>query len=254
MEELGRHQSLHSVLDVFEALQGGERGVSEISRTVGMGKSGVHKILRNLEERGYVRSTRDKKYQLGLRLWQLGVAAVSDLDIRHAALPHMEKLTDLLGEGSLLSVYDKGEVVYLEKVTSSQPVVTTTHVGGRSPAFCSATGKAILAWQSEDEIDSVLSGPLERFNENTETDPDAIRADLAEVRRRGFAVNRGAWRGEIYGIGCPIRDHSGVAIAAVGVTGPAYRFGVDAVLEDAAAYLVVTAADISRDLGWNASE
>lgn len=252
MEAAGRHQALHSVLDVIEALESGKRGVSEISRDLGMGKSGVHKILRNLEDRGYVRSTPDKTYRLGLRLWQLGIAAVSELGIRHVALPQMEKLTDLTGEGTLLSVYDNGDVVYLEKVNSPQPIGTTTRVGGRSPAFCSATGKAILAWQSEEEIERVLAAPLERFNDKTVTDPAAIREDLAQVRERGYSVNYGAWRGEIYGIGCPIRDYSGTVVAALGVAGPAYRLGEG--MDPAAAHLVANAAQISRELGWNPSE
>lgn len=251
MEGAGRHQALHSVLDVIEALESGERGITEISRELGMGKSGVHKILRNLQDRGYVVSTANKQYRLGLRLWQLGVAAVADLGIREVALPHMEKLTDVTGEGTLLSVYDNGDVVYLEKVSSPQPVVTTTRVGGRAPAFCTATGKAVLAWQSEEEVDRVLAGSLERFNDKTVTDPRAIREDLAHVREVGYSVNYGAWRGEIYGVGCPIRDYSGTVVAALGVTGPAYRLG-DGGIDTAATHLLATAAEISRELGWNA--
>jgi IclR family transcriptional regulator, KDG regulon repressor len=248
MESAGRHQALHTVLDVLEALSSGERGVSDISRQLGVAKSGVHKILRNLEERGYVRGTSEQKYRLGLRLWQLGVAAVADLGLRQSALPHMEKLTDLTGEGSLLSVYDRGDAIYLEKVNSPHAVTSTTRVGGRSPAFCTATGKALLAWLPEEEIERVLTGPLEQFNAATVTDPEQIRADLAHVRQRGYALNYGSWRGEVYGVGAPIRDYTGRVIAALGVAGPAFRFatGIEAVAPE----VVAAAGEISNELGW----
>lgn len=250
MESPGRHQALHTVLDVLEALANGERGVSDVSRELGVAKSGVHKILRNLEDRGYVRSTDDHQYRLGLRLWQLGVAAVADLGLRQTALPYMEKLTKLTGEGSLLSVYDRGDVIYLEKVTSPHPVTTTTRIGGRSPAFCSATGKALLAWMPADEVDRVLSGPLEQFNEATVTDPEQIQADLAQIRDHGYALNYGTWRGEIYGVAAPVRDYTGKVVAALGVAGPAFRFGQGGI--EAVAPEVVSAADeISRELGWD---
>lgn len=248
MEPNHRHQALHLVLDVLESLERGERGVSDIARDLGVAKSNVHKILRNLEERGYVRG-RDHRYGLGLRLWQLGATAVSGLGLRQVALPTMEKLTELTGEGTLLSVYDRGDVTYLEKVNSPQPVITTTTIGGRSPAFCSATGKAILAWLPDDEVEAALAGPLERFNDVTVTDPVLIRQDLADVRRRGFAVNHGAWRGEIHGVAAPIRDYSGKVIAALGIAGPAFRFGEHGV-EALAPEVVAAADDLSRELGW----
>lgn len=249
MEPAGRHQALHAVLDVIDALESGPRGVSDIARELQVSKGGVHKILRNLEGRGLVKAMPDHRYRLGLRLWELGTAAVAGLELRQVALQHMEKLTDVTGEGSLLSVYDTGDVVYLEKVVSPQPVVATTRVGGRTPAFCSATGKALLAWQSVEEIERVLAGHLERFNDATVTDPDALRADLLSVRDAGYAVNHGAWRGEIHGVAAPVRDHSGAVVAALGLTGPAYRFengGIDS----EAPTVVASAADISRELGW----
>ncbi|MGH3358261.1 MAG: IclR family transcriptional regulator [Nocardioidaceae bacterium] len=250
MDPTGRHQALHAVLDVIDALESGPRGISDIARDLEVSKGGVHKILRNLEQRGLVASTPDHRYRLGLRLWELGTAAVAGLGLRQIALPYMEKLTDVTGEGSLLSVYDGGDVVYLEKVVSPQPVVATTRIGGRTPAFCSATGKAILAWQPADEIERVLAGPLERFNDATVTEPRAIRADLARVREIGYAVNHGTWRGEIHGVAAPIRDHSGSVVAALGITGPAYRFE-DGGIDSVAPLVVTTAEEISRELGWS---
>lgn len=251
MEDSQRHQALNAVLDVIDALESCERGVSEISRDLGMGKSGVHKILRNLEERGYVQVTPEKKYRLGIRLWELGVAAVADLGVRQIALPYMEKLTALTGEGTLLSVYDNGDVVYLEKVTSPQPVTTTARVGCRTPAFCTATGKVLLAWQGKDEVDRVLARPLEKFNEATVTNPEAIRENLRWIRRSGYAVNRGEWRGEIFGIACPIRDHSSTVVAAISVTGPAYRLAHENI-EATTLEILATTTQISRQLGWRA--
>ena len=250
MTSSDRHQSLHGILNVVDALEGGEKGVSEIARELGIAKSGVYKILRNLESRGWVRSTPVGRYRLGLRLWQLGTEAVADLSLREVGPPVMEKLTHMTGEGTLLSVYDAGDVVYLEKVSSPQPVVVTTRIGGRSPAFCTATGKAILAFLPDDEIDAALVGPLERFNEKTVIEPHAIRADLEIVRQRGFALNFGAWRGQIFGVAAPIRDHDGKVVAALGLSGPAYRFG-DAGIEGLAPDVMAAADDVSRLLGWN---
>lgn len=220
-----RRRSLNHVLDILEALHlyGPELGVTEIARAVGISKGAVHAILTNLEARGYVRRTASRRFQLGIKLWELGFSAEKELGIRDAAGPHLLELTDRTGESTHLSVYDAGEVLYLDKVSTPHAVQAYTTVGGRAPAYCVATGKALLAFQGDEEIARVATG-LEAYTSKTIVDPATLTEALEEVRRRDYALNFGEWRPDVIGVAAPIRGFSGTVLAAVGVSGPLFRF------------------------------
>ncbi|MGH2811779.1 MAG: IclR family transcriptional regulator [Actinomycetota bacterium] len=247
-----RLKSLNLALDVLESLSGGGGGlgVSTVAHQVRTSKGAVHRILANLEARGYVRQDPEtRRYRVGLRMWELGASSVQELGLREVALPHLRTLTDITDENSHLSVYDEGTVVYLEKISSRRAVTPYTRVGGRAPAYCVSTGKALLAFQPPEEIDRVCSSVLTAYTAQTITDPDELRSELAEIRRQGYAINRGEWRGEVVGIAAPLLDYTGSVVASISLSAPAYRFTV----QDAETYapkLIAAGRAISRELGY----
>ena len=228
-----RLRSLNSSLDVLEALSeaGPNVGVSELSRTLGLSKATVHVILTNLCARGYVvKDPATARYGLGLKAWEVGTVAIGSLELPAIARPQLQALADRTGETSHLAVYARGEALYLDKVASLNPVQAYTRIGGRAPAHCVATGKALLAHQSPAEIDRLCGLGLHQFTPLTITTASRLRDELEAIRSTGVAINRGEWRQEVVGVAAVIRDHRGEVIAAVGLSGPSYRFSVERAL------------------------
>jgi DNA-binding IclR family transcriptional regulator len=201
--------------------------LSQIARALDLSKSNVHRLLKELSASAYVIRDQDSgAYTASIRLWELGSAVLSKLDLRRHAQHLMEALSQATGESVHLSVLDQNEVVYVHKVESQNPVRAYSQIGGRAPVYCVATGKAMLAFQSRKSI-LEMALHLTAHTANTITDAARLIEHLEQVRSQGYAVNAGEWREGVYGIGTPIFDSSGQAIAAIGLSGPAERFGHD---------------------------
>lgn len=248
-----RLRSLNQVLDVLEALHrhGPELGVSELGRLLGTSKGAVHAVLSNLEARGYVRRTPGRRYQLGIRLWELGFSVERTLGLRDTARPHLQQLTNSTGESTHLSVYDAGDAVYLDKVSTHHAVQAYTHIGGRAPAYCVATGKCLLAYQDDAEVQRVLAD-LHGFTEKTLTSPVEMAAQLQDIRLQGYATNSGEWRSDVVGVAAPVKGFTGHVLAAVGVSGPIFRFSLEKA-HAAASEVMSAAAAISGGLGHSSA-
>ena len=237
-------------LDVIEALARSERprGITELAEQLQLTKSNVHRLLQTLASRGYLRrSGEDGRYELSLRLWELGSLVLAKLDLKHVAHAHLETLADLTRETVHLSVLDQRDVIYIDKIESPEPVRAYSSLGGRAPAYCVATGKALLAFASDDLIHSV-GASLIPYTSRTIRTETALRQALAQIRHDGFATNAGEWRESVCGLAAPIRDARGAVIAAVGISGPADRLKPKR-LKSLAPAVVATAGSISNDLG-----
>jgi IclR family transcriptional regulator, KDG regulon repressor len=238
-------------LALLEALarDGNPCGVSELARQLQLTKSNVHRLLQTLNDRGYVRNLgASGRYEVTLKLWELGVAVLDKLDVKQVAFEPMERLVGMTGETVHLSILDHGDVVYIDKVDSPQPVRAYSKIGGRAPAYCVATGKALLAFADSAVVDAVAR-ELRRYTPSTITDANELRAELRRVVGAGYAINRGEWREGVCGVAAPIRDARGSVIAAIGISGPVDRLKARAVKQFAPAVMTI-AATISARLGW----
>lgn len=245
--------SLNTSLDVLEMLGASKLPMSlaEIARGLGKSKAAVHTVLANLESRGYVdRTFGGSAFVLGIQLWMLGLVAGEQIDLRRLSKPVLADLTAKTGESSQVAIYHPpGEVQYLERALSPNPVQVIVGLGERAPAYCVAIGRALLAFQEHNEIDRALAGKLERHSKKTITDRKLIKRQLELVRERGYAINAGEYRGEIVGVAAPIRDHKGKVVAALSVYGPEYRFSPERA-ESFARAVIDAAKVISAKLGF----
>ncbi len=244
---------LERALDILECLTyaGQPRSLGEIASKVAIPKATAHRLLSAFVTRGYaIQDARSGQYMAGLRCFELGSVWINSLDLRRVALPHLQYLNEISRETVHLAVYDRGDAVYIEKLESTQPVVVKSFVGRRCAAFCVAAGRALLAHQPASEIDHVLASSLPRFTSNTIVEPKALRDLLSKIRTDGFAVNHGCFRDGVGGIAVPVRDHTGGAVASVGLCLPEQRFGSDRLVE-LRNETFLAAQSISTQLGFS---
>jgi len=238
-------------LVLLEALARVERpcGITELASQMQLNKSNVHRLLQSLVHQGFARNIAETgRYELTMKLWELGSFVFRRLDVRKIAASYMEELARKTSETVHLSILDGIEVIYLAKIDSPQPVRSYTSIGGRAPAQCVATGKAQLAWAEANTLAQVKQ-ELKAYTPLSLLHPDALDAELAHIRHQGFAMNRGEWRDQVCGLAAPIRDVSGAVIAAIGISGPSLRL-TPQMLQQMAPTIVETGEIISEHLGY----
>ena len=240
-------------LTVLEWLARQQRAcrVAEVADALGLARSNAHRTLQTLVSCGWV--TQDAASSCsatGLKLFELAALGRQARDLRTHLRPLLTRLAGQTGETIHLSALEGAEIVYLDKLDSPRPVAAYSRVGGRAAAHCVATGKALLAALREDENDlRKRLAPLKRHTPKTITKWDALLAELESVRRRGYATNREEWRVGVCGLGVPVFDADGTAVAGIGISVPGIRFGRSQV-RDLSQHLVACAAEASRSLGF----
>lgn len=241
-------------INLFELLSNSSApmGVSEIAMALQLQKSNVHRLLKTMEKLGYVRQRPDLLYESTLRVWELGTKIIERIDVRAIARSELVALAKESGESVHLSKLESHEVLYLDKIDSDNPVRAYTQVGGRAPCYCTATGKAQLAFLPDAEI-AAIAKKLPRYTPRTISNGSALRKELEDIREQGFAVNNGEWRAHVSGLAAPVLDHRGEVIAAIGISGPIERLKPK-VLRNFAPAVMATAARASRALGYLAPE
>lgn len=214
---------------IMEAFDQGEQVLSlvELSQRAHLPKSTVHRLAEQMRTIGWLE--RDYNgYRIGMRLFELGGLALQRNQLRDTAFPHMYALAGKTGLAVQLGVLDHGEVVYLERVVVDG-FRLPTRLGGRMPAYCTGLGKSMLAFD-DSEAEAVLGSVLRRRTENTITEPDLLRSNLAQIRTSGVAFDLNECAEGLGCVAAPIRN-SGRAIGAVSVTGPITRIDWDAASE-----------------------
>ncbi|MBB6469092.1 DNA-binding IclR family transcriptional regulator [Aminobacter lissarensis] len=255
-EKVSSRQPLQTVvkaLDVLRlfTLKQEWLGVREIGRMLELNSASVHNLLRTLTASGLVEQNADtKKYRLGLGLVALAGIKLGQLDLVTAASPAMKGLAEKLGETITLSVLYGHDLLYLAKFEGNKPVRVASRIGGSAPLHCSANGKVLLAFSPDKEIEAVLKSPLTRYTASTVTDPKLLKAELAQIRQQGYAVDFGGYLTDVHAVAAPIRDQSAHVIASMGIIIPANRFPQKK--QKQYATLASDVADqISLSLGWN---
>ena len=213
-----------SLLDAFEQIDT-SLGVSELARRTGIPKSTAFRLLAILEERQLI-ERQGTRYCLGKRLFELGnrVSYCRPRSLRDLSLPYLGDLYELTHETVHLAILDGTDVVYLEKLFGHQPVKSPSVVGGRVPAYCSAIGKALLAWSDPECVQATLSRGLAPRTGYTIVVPSQFREEITTVRSRGVAFDREESSLGLTCVGSPILSRSGRLVGGISVCGPTSRF------------------------------
>ncbi|MBO8137325.1 MAG: IclR family transcriptional regulator [Desulfotomaculum sp.] len=247
-------QSLDRALSILEELSRHDSGlgVTDISSVLGLHKSTVYRLLHTLMIRGYVEKiVSTEKYRLGLKIIELGQKRLESTEIRSEARHYLVKLMEETNETVHLCVLDNREVVYIDKVESSNTVRMYSRIGRRAPLYCTGVGKAILAFWPEEEIKKyVKEKGLSRKTDNTITELNQLLKHLEEVRQKGYAVDNEEHDPGIRCVAAPVQDYTGNVVASISVSGPTTRIAEDQV-KLLAAKVKKCALNISKQLGYN---
>ncbi|MGE5416417.1 MAG: IclR family transcriptional regulator [Acidobacteriota bacterium] len=259
-EEKTRGSSVQSVersLSILEILAAKREPMTlgEVAKQCGLKPSTAHRLLATLVVRGF--ATQDVatgKYQLGLKTFQIGNAALYSLDLRSIARPHLSNLVAKCKETANLAVLSRTNVgfdlVYIDQVESASMVRTFARIGSPVPVHCTGSGKALLAYLDDREIDYLLKNTkLEKFTANTLTNSNEILSEIRTIRENGYSTDREETEIGVICFAAPIRDYSQRVVAAVSVSGPVSRMLPP--YDDYINTVKDTAMGISRSLGYS---
>jgi IclR family pca regulon transcriptional regulator len=243
-------QSLARGLAVIRAFSATspEMTLSEVARATDLSRAAARRFLLTLADLGYVRSD-GRLFALTPRVLELGYAYLSSLSLPEVADPHLERLAAEVHESASVAVLDGEDVVYVARVATARIMRVTINIGTRFPAYCTSMGRVLLAALPSDRLDEHLGrAGLRRLTARTITEPDALRAELDRVRERGWAMVDQELEEGLRSIAAPIRDRSGVTVAAVNVSTHASRTTLQQARRNLLPALLATAAGIEADL------
>ncbi|MGC7096922.1 IclR family transcriptional regulator [Amycolatopsis lurida] len=251
-ETRGAHhvQSLDRGLAVIRAFgaDAPELTLSDVARITGLTRAAARRFLLTLADLGYVR-TDGKYFSLTARVLELGYAYLSSMSLPEVATPHLERLSAEVHESSSVSVLEGGDIVYVARVAVSRIMTVSINVGTRFPAYATSMGHVLLAGLPDDRLDEYLAqARLDRLTAHTLTSEAALRAELAEVRGRGWALVDQELEEGLRSVAAPIRSREGKVVAAVNVSTHASRTTLDAVRDEMVPRLLAAAERIEADL------
>ncbi|WP_369221630.1 IclR family transcriptional regulator [Streptomyces sp. R39] len=219
--------------------------LTELSRRTGLSLPTVHRRAAELVAWGALERGPDRRYRVGLRLWEVAALSPRGHGIRDIALPFLQHLYDVTKQQHIhLSVRNHLDVVILERLSAPSAPQAVSRAGGRFGTFATGAGLVLLAHAPEDVREEYLRGPLPRYAVNTVTDPVRVRSVLAAVRRRGYSSSDRMMGPEIHCVGAPIYGPDGSVVAAVSIC---FRVGSQS-LQEIAPSIRSTARNISQAL------
>jgi len=201
--------------------------LADVARLLGESRASCFRYLYTLEHLGYLeQDEKTKRFQLTPKVMELGFGYLNSQSLIDVARPEMERLRDLAQASCHLGVLEGSSVVYIARVAAYG--VTSVHiaVGARLPVYATAMGKVLLAFQSAERREAILSTltELQAFTETTLSDRPALQAELERIGRRGFAFSDGEYEAEVRSVAVPIFSAAGVAVAALNLAGSKTAF------------------------------
>ncbi len=246
-------QSVAHALDVLEEFRGDmdELGVTELSKKLKLHKNNVFRILATLQSRSYIEQNKaNDNYRLGIKCLELGQTFIHQRGLLKQAKIHLQELAAKTGETGYISILRGNEVVYLDSVETTSTVRVISRVGLHMPLHATAAGKALVAYESEEELSKRFSGELRRFTKHTKTGAEELIKDLALVRERGYATDLEEFEEGLRCIGAPIRDYTRKVVGALSISGPANRLPDERIGQVVGPEVERAAKDLSMRLGF----
>lgn len=245
------NQSVRRALDVLDVLAGSSEpiGVRELARTLGFAPSIAQRLLITLANAGYVeRKGVGSRYVIGFKSFQVGNTFITQNSFLSLVMPELESLANLDITG-FVGVLRQSIVVYLATVQGNGPIAVKRQLGSVTHPHSTALGKALLSEYSDAEVIDLLPPTLPQLTKNTTVSLDDLLAELAQIRKKGYALNDQENRIGVFSVGAVIRDASGATVGAL--SGAVPSSSLNSKSQKRIIGLVVESANrVSQRLGW----
>lgn len=231
MSGLMTANSVERAFAILEYLNTSQRGgnISEISRKLDLPKSSTHVLMSTLKRLGYIKeSPAGRRFHLSSKMYGLGQKALHANPVHELALPHMHWAVRQSGLTAHLGILENRQVIFVQKVDGPGLIKFDTYLGKCSELHCTALGKALLAYRSQDVVNALLERyKFARFTRNTICSSNAFGEELVHVQKQGYAIDDEEEELGIRCVAAPVFDSRGV-IAAVSFTGTTAQLQLDA--------------------------
>jgi IclR family KDG regulon transcriptional repressor len=246
-------QSVSHALDVLEDFRGevDELGVTDLSKKLKLHKNNVFRILATLQSRNYIEQNKaNDNYRLGVRCLELGQTFIHQRGMLKQAKPILHELSEKTGETSYVSILRGDEVVYLDSVEPTATVRVVSRLGLHMPTHATAAGKALVAFESEEDLRKRFGEELKVYTRHTFRTYEDLLRDIEKVRERGYATDLEEFEEGLRCIASPIRDYTRKVIGALSVSGPAHRLTDDLIGTAIGLEVKRLAKELSTRLGF----
>jgi IclR family pca regulon transcriptional regulator len=230
-------------------------GIADMAEHLGITRSTTHRYVTTLVGLGYLEQVAARKYRLGLRVADLGMATLDSHELRKPAHPYLDELRKQTSYAVGLGIIDATDVLYIDRLRSirdgQNEINLRLHTGSRTPIHCTAMGKLLLANLPASEQRELISQiRLTKRGPRTITSKKALRAELAQIILTGLAVDDQELAAERYAIAVPIRNNTHNVIAAVNLAAPSSITTLTELVDRFGPALTATANNISARLGY----
>lgn len=200
--------------------------VREAARLVGTSPSSAYRLLRTLTESGFIeRGAHTTGFGPGPELYALASLLLDSNDVRQASAAPMRGLLDQWRETVLLCLRARDQLLFFHRLASPRPLQYVVALGEKVDLHAGAAGRSVMAFLHPEEVERIIQRyGLPRYTDRTITDPSVLRAELAQVRAKGFAASVGERVEGSAGIAAPLFDGSGASVGCIEVTMPLARF------------------------------
>jgi len=248
-KEIKSIRNCFRILSLFNK-QNPDFDAEEISRSIDIPKSSVYRYLNTLTQESILEyDPRTKKYELGLKILELGGTAYHQLELRKIAIPFMRELAKKTRETVYLATLDRDRAICVERIESDLPIRLSINRGESFPLHASATARILMAYLPDTDQNRIIKKGLKKFTKYTITDSQRLRKNLKEIKKQGFALSNQELDLGAKAVSAPVFDFFGKAIAGLSIAGPVHRFNGKKVV-DYKDLVVNYSRKISSKLGY----
>ena len=244
-------QSVDRAVTLMELLsRRGWSGVTEVAKELEINKSTAYRLLTTLRDRGLVeQDAATEKYRLGFGLVMLASSVTADLDVARCSRPVCDRLAEQTRETVTVAVLEGDDAIIIHQSTSGFSALSVDWSGRHTPLHATAAGKIFLNNMPESQRRRLLNRPLPSYTEKTVTDPESLMKEARGSQEDGYRHTEGELEAGLSAVAAPIRGADGSVVAAVSVSGPAFRLPKESIPE-VGELAREAAAEISRCLGY----
>ena len=226
--------------------------LTELSQQLVLSISTLQRLTYTLQQSEYLnRDEKTKKFSFGPKVLSIGFSVIRDFDLARLANPYLEKLSRSIGESVNLSILEKNEIVIVVRFQTQKILNSNVQAGFRLPAYCTASGKAILAYLPNEQLEKILDkSNFVSLTSHTIKNSEALRRELMQVRDRGFATNNLELDNGLRAVAAPVRNFKGEVMASVDIAVPSVRVSLNKLKTVLSKKVIETADKISFALGY----